>query len=80
MTRRVHQVEHVGFTVRRGVVQTHRLRLDGDAALALDVHRIEHLLFHLAGGQAAAKLDQPVGQGGFAMVDMGDDGKIADVR
>ena len=28
---------------------------------------------------AAGDLDQPVGQGGFAMVDMGDDGKIADL-
>ncbi|NJM33444.1 MAG: hypothetical protein HC850_00705 [Rhodomicrobium sp.] len=31
---------------------------------------------HLALGQPAAKLDQPVGQRRFAVVDMGDDGKL----
>jgi hypothetical protein len=54
------------------------LRLDGDAALALDIHRVEHLLLHLAQRQAAGDLDQAVGQRRFAMVDMGDDGEIAD--
>ena len=41
---RVDQVEDVVLAVARPVVQPHGLRLDGDAALALDVHRIEHLL------------------------------------
>ena len=36
-------------------------------------------LGHLALGEAAGRLDQPVGQGRFAMVDMGDDGEIADL-
>ena len=34
------------MTVARGVAQCGGLRLDGDAALALDVHRVEHLRFH----------------------------------
>jgi hypothetical protein len=57
----------------------HRLRLDGDAALALQVHGIEHLLFHFAVGQSTAQLDEAVGQGRLAVVDVSDDGKIADV-
>jgi hypothetical protein len=76
----VHQVELVGLAVLRGVVEAHGLRLDGDAALALDVHVIKDLLGHLARGQAAGELDQPVGQRRLAMVDMGDDRKIADQR
>ncbi len=40
MPRRVHQVEHIGLAVLGRVVQADGLRLDGDAALALDVHRI----------------------------------------
>jgi hypothetical protein len=55
------------------------LRLDGDAALALDVHRVEHLGLHLAVGQAAAALDQAVGQRALAVVDVGNDGEVADV-
>src|SRR5262249_5614102 len=64
------------------VMQAHGLRLDGDAALALDVHGIEHLLLarHLAIGEAARHLDQAVGQRRFSMVDMGDNGEVADVR
>ncbi len=41
--------------------------------------RIEHLLLHLAVLQSAGGLDQPVGEGGLAMVDVGDNGKVADV-
>ena len=40
----VDQVEDVILAVARMVAQAHSLRLDGDAALALDVHGIEHLL------------------------------------
>src|SRR5437763_6132196 len=60
-------------------IEAHGLRLDGDAARALDLHGVEHLLLHLARAQAPGELDQPVGQGRFPMIDMGDDGKIADV-
>ena len=55
------------------------LRLDGDAALALQVHRGKHLAVHLAFGQPPQALDQPIGQRGLAMVDVGDDGKVANV-
>ena len=79
VTGRVHQVEDVVLAVLRLVVEADGLGLDGDAALTLDIHRIEHLLLHLAVLQPAGGLDQTVGQRRFAMVDMGDDGKVADV-
>jgi hypothetical protein len=52
---------------------------DGDAALAFKVHGVEDLLAHLALRQRAGGFEQAVGKGAFAMVDMGDDGKISDV-
>ncbi len=76
---RVDQIEHVVLAVAGAVIQPHRLRLDGDAALALDVHRIEHLLDHLARLEPAGELNEPVGERRFAVVDMGDDREIADV-
>ena len=79
MARRVHQVQRVGLAVRRGIGQAHRLRLDGDAALLLDLHIVEHLFRHLAVGQAARLLDQAIGQRRLAMVDMRDDRKVADL-
>jgi hypothetical protein len=60
-------------------VQRRGLRLDGDAALALDVHRVEHLRFHLAIGEAAAALDDAIGQRALAVVDVGNDREISDV-
>ncbi len=71
----VHQVELV--TVPG---EPHGLRLDGDPALALDVHVVEHLRVagHLAVGQAAGRLDQPVGERRLAVVDVRDDREIAD--
>ena len=48
MAGRVDQVEDVVLAVARAVVEPHGLRLDGDAALALDVHGIEHLIDHFA--------------------------------
>ncbi len=78
MAGRVDQVQAVGLAVLRLVAERGGLRLDGDAALLLQVHRIEHLRLHFAVGQAAAKLDQAIRQGGLAMVDVGDDGEIAD--
>ena len=75
----VHQIEDIVLTVAGFVFEADGLRLDRDAALALDLHRVEHLLAHLARFEPAAGLDEPVGQGRFAMVDMGDDRKVADM-
>ncbi len=79
VARGVDQVQLVKLAVLGPIVEPHRLRLDGDAALALDVHGIEHLLLHLARGESTAKLNQPVGEGRFAVVDVSDDGEVSDM-
>ncbi len=54
-------------------------RQDRDAALALEVVRIERPLGHLLIGAERARLAQHrIDQGGLAVVDMGDDGDVAD--
>ena len=75
----VDEIELIGFAILRRVIQRYRLRLDGNAAFFLNIHGIQHLRFHLAFGQAAAILDETVGKRGFAVVNMGDDGEIADM-
>ena len=77
MARGINQIEVVNRAVFGAVLQRSRLRLDGDATLFFDVHRIEHLFLHLPRFQAAAMLDQAIGQRRFAMVDVGNDGEIA---
>ena len=79
MPRRVHQIENVILAVQSPIFQSHRLGFDGDAAFALDVHGIEHLILHFAGAQSATKLNEAVGKRGLPMIDMRDDGKIPDM-
>ena len=63
MARRVDQIEVVGLSIAGLVVQRGGLCLDGYPTLFLNVHRVQHLSFHLTLLQAATALDQPVGQG-----------------
>ena len=74
----VDQVEHVGPAVGAGPRQAHGLRLDGDAALALDVHAIEVLRAHRAVVDQAGQLQHPVRQRRLPVVDVGDDAEVAD--
>ncbi len=55
------------------------MSFDGDAALALDIHGIEHLLLHFAHTQATAQLNHAVSQGGLTVINMRDDGEVADM-
>ena len=79
MARRVDQIQNVTLAVPGLIRQTHGLGLDGNAALALKLHRIEDLFRHLALLEAAATLDQPIGQGRLAVIDMGDDREVSDM-
>jgi hypothetical protein len=53
--------------------------LDRDALLALEVHRVEELLLHLALLDRLRVLEQAVGKGRLAVVDVRDDAEVADV-
>ena len=79
MARGVDQVQGIGFAVVGGVVERSGGGLDGDAPLALQLHGVQQLLGPLALVDGVALLQQPVGQRGLAVVDVGDDGKIADM-
>ncbi len=52
---------------------------DGDATLPLEIHVIEDLRLHVAGSNSVRQLEKPVGQCRLSMVDVGNDGKIADI-
>ena len=73
----VDKVELVLLTIVGGIGDAHGLAFDGDTTLALDIHGIEQLLFHVALGYRAGKLENAVGKRRLAMVDMGDDAEIA---
>ncbi len=56
----------------------HVLGLDGDATLTLEIHGVEILLAHEARVDGMGQLENPVGQGRLAVVDVADNGEIAD--
>src|SRR5213080_4799768 len=76
---RVDEVQDVLLAVVPRVVQPDRMRLDGDAALALEIHGIEHLRFHLARLQRACRLQEAIGKRRLAVIDVRDDREITDV-
>ncbi len=79
VSRRIDEIELIHLAAQRLEAQGHALRLDGDAALALEVHRVEHLGLHFPGIEAAAFLNEAVGQRRFAVINMSDDGEVADI-
>ena len=79
VSRRVDEVELVALAIVGVVAYAHGVRLDGDAALPLDVHGVEHLggevpLLHRMG-----KLEDTVRDRGLAVVDVGDDREVTDM-
>ncbi len=79
VARRVDQVQDVLLPVIGRVVQADRVRLDGDAALALEVHGVQDLGLHLAGLERPGVFQEAVGQRGLAVVDVRDDREVPDV-
>ena len=54
------------------------LRLDRDSALALEVHRVEHLRAHVATRHGVRELEDAVRERRLAVVDVRDDREVAD--
>ena len=83
----VDHVEHIGAWSRTlFVALRHRpghpdsLALDGDAAFALNIHPIQILRASSPFINHPGQLEHPIGKGRLAMIDVGDDAKIADDR
>ena len=77
VARRVDEIERVLLAVARPVQKAHGVRLDRDAALALEIHRVEDLIDRLLRVHRAGQREQPVGERRLAVIDVGDDREIA---
>ena len=76
----VDQVEHIVLPVLGVIVQPYGFGLDRNSAFALQLHRVEHLFHHIALSHNAGLFQQPIGQRGLAMVNMGNNAEIANLR
>ena len=77
---RVDQVQDVIGVAGDPPRQPHVLRLDRDAALALDIHPVEVLGAHRPLVDHPGELQHPIGQRRLAVVDVGDDAEVPDLR
>ena len=75
----IDEVETIRFAVVCRIVHTDSLAFNGDAALPFDIHGIEQLLLHVTRGNGARELENAIGNGRFAMIDVSDDGEIPDM-
>ena len=81
VARRVDDVDGDGRTVRQPVTYGGVLGEDGDALLSLQVHRVQHpFLDSLADAKRPRLPEHRVDQGGLAMVDVGDDRYVPQIR
>jgi hypothetical protein len=55
------------------------MRLDGDAALALDIHVVKHLVAEVPVVNGLRELEETIGKRGLSMVNMCNDAKIPNV-
>ncbi len=78
VARRVDQVEAIDQAVVRAVLETDGPRLDRDALLALEVHRVEDLAHHLPPLDRVGQLEEPIGERRLAVIDVGDDREITE--
>ena len=79
VARRIDQVELVRLAIVGVIGNANGIRLDRDAALALDIHGVEQLRLHIALVDGMGELEDAVTDRGLAMVDMRNDREVADV-
>ena len=77
MPRRIDEIKLIGLSILGPILQGDALGLDGNPALALEIHRIEHLRGHFTFRETAAVLYKAIGKRRFTMVDMRDYRKVS---
>ena len=77
VTRSVDEVEDIILTVVCVIFQADGTRLDGDAALPLDIHIVEKLILHIPERDCIGELENAVSKGGFAVIYVCDNAEIA---
>ena len=76
----IDEVQVIDLAVIGLVTQGSRGGLDGDAALLFQIHGVQDLGLLAAVVNGIALFQQPVRQGGLAVVNVGNDGEITNMR
>jgi hypothetical protein len=78
MTRGVNQIENIVDAGVRAVVKPYGLSLDGNAPLTFQIHFVKELVLLVPVGNRSGILKKAVSQGRFAVIDVSDNGEVAD--
>ena len=78
MTRRIDEVKNIFLPVPRPIDDSRGLRFNRDSPLPLDIHIVEDLGLHFPLRESACHLQDAVREGGFPVVNVGNDAKIPD--
>jgi hypothetical protein len=76
VTGRVNHVKSVALPVRVIVVHLDGVALDGDTPFTLQIHIIKGLILHIPFRNSFGELQQTVGEGTFAVVNMGNNAEV----
>jgi hypothetical protein len=76
MTRAIDQVQLVKLPIAGLVIHANSFGFDRDALLTFEIHAVEQLVAAFARADCAGRLKQPIGQSGFAMINMRYDTKV----
>ena len=79
MTGGIDQIQGIGFSILRFVLHAYSLALNGDATFALQLHAVENLVNHLSLLEDAGHFQNAICQSGLAVINMGNDAKIANL-
>ena len=73
----VDQIELKVLPGPAGVGQGDGVAFDGNAAFTLQIHSVQDLVPEIPVAYETGVLDEAIGQGGLAVIDVGDDAKVA---
>ena len=73
----VNKVQLVGLAVLGLVQHRDRVGLDGNAPFAFQVHGVQQLIGHVARGDGARAVQQPVGKRGLPVINVGNDAEVS---
>ena len=76
---RVNHIQRIGGALHLPR-HTHRLRFNGDTALALNVHAVKVLRLHIARGNHTGCLEHTVSESGLAVINMRNNAEVANNR
>ena len=76
VSRSVNEVEFISIAVAGIELHAYRMGFYGDAAFPFQIHTVQQLFLQIPFGDGLGNFQHPVGEGGFAVVDMGNDTKV----